>query len=383
MTVSVQDISAQAGARALDVPQLRRFLVESRPLLEESESAGRIHPALVSGLAGLGFFDLMRPRVYGGMDAEYHRVMQLIVEASRHSGSLGWCLSIFTFHNMVIRRLPARVVEELFSSPVTLIASALFPVGKAVPCDGGYLLTGQWRYTSGIHVANWVMLRAVVEGEGKPYEAGFFAPADKFEILDDWATMGMRATGSNGIAASSLFLDARHKVLAEGVEDHRGAELRVPLSYRLPNQMVISLGTLAPAIGILEAMVAQSHRPLSGALALDEFSEAQSRLETRARVGILVNAFWKEVENALQSLSQSGALDHERQLDSKLRCSLMMKMAIGLATEIFQQAGTKAVFSANPLSRMMSDLQVLSTHYLCRVDPVSANLAVMSLKPAR
>lgn len=370
-----------APARSLDPPELRRFLIASRPLLDASEAAGRLLPELVEGLADIGCLDLMRPRTYGGQDMEYRRVMELVVEAARHSGSLGWCLSIFSFHNMVVRRLPARVVEELFSTPRSLIASALFPLGRAEACDGGYRLTGQWRYTSGIHVADWVMLRAIVEGEGKPYEAGFYAPARLFDVVDDWQVAGMRASGSNSIAARGIQLDRRFKVEAVALEDHRGAELRVPLSYRLPNQMVISLGTLAPAIGMLDAMAAQLPRPAAPGLPLDQFTAFQSQLETVARVGIVVNAFWKEVDNALEALQRPGFLDIERQYECKLRCAIMMRSAAELAGEVFRAAGTKAIFQGHPMSRMLADMQVLSTHFLCRTEPVSAHLAMLARRP--
>lgn len=156
------------------------------------------------------------------------------------------------------------------------------------------------------------------------------------------------------------------------------AEMRVPMSYRLPNPVVISLGTLAPAIGILEAMAACLQRPASAELPVDVFTAVQTQFETRARIGVLVRAFWKEVEDAVAALSRPGQLGTEQQFESKLRCAMMMKMAASLGAEVFAEAGTKAAYLANPLSRMVADLQVLSTHYLTRVEPVSATLAMMS-----
>ena len=359
-----------------DVIVMRNFLNESASLLDMSEKMGRIHPDIIAGLAELGFFGLMRPKLYGGVDLEYQQVMRLVVEASKFSGSLGWCLSLFSFHNMMARRLPIPLLEVLFSSPTTLIASALFPVGRAVVSGDGYVVTGEWRYTSGIHVANWVALRAMVEGEGKPYEAGFYVPASQCQITDDWHTVGMRASGSNSIKINGVFLEKKFRVASSGVEDHRRAEMRIPPSYRLPQQMVISLGTLAPAIGILEAMTMQFKKTDSPDFTLDDFSAAQTMLELKARVVLLVNSFWKEVENALDDVPVSGVVAVPRQMETRLRCSLLMKMALGLAVEIFQQAGSKVIFVDNPLLRMMSDIQALSTHYLCKVDVASADLAL-------
>ena len=63
-------------------------------------------------------------------------------------------------------------------------------------------------------------------------------------------------------------------------------------------------------------------------------------------------------------------------MEVMLRCSLLMRMVLDLAAEVVQQAGTKAAFKSHPLSVMMSDIQVLSTHYLCKVDVCAANLAL-------
>jgi alkylation response protein AidB-like acyl-CoA dehydrogenase len=95
--------------------------------------------------------------------------------------------------------------------PSALLCNVLFPVGFAVPREGGYVLNGRFPYASGCDFARWAILGARVEGEAAPPGAlgwGFVVPTDELTIEDDWHVLGLTATGSKTLVAEGVFVPA-------------------------------------------------------------------------------------------------------------------------------------------------------------------------------
>ena len=89
------------------------------------------------------------------------------------------------------------------------------PVGKAVPVDGGYSLSGVWSFTSGCDHARWLVLGGIVPPiEERPANPAFFLlPIGDVRLDDNWFTMGLAGTGSKNSVAADAFVPA-HRVVA-------------------------------------------------------------------------------------------------------------------------------------------------------------------------
>ena len=54
--------------------------------------------------------------------------------------------------------LEADVGRAMFGRPPDFrLAGSIRPEGRAIIADGGYIVTGQWDYASGINHANWLL----------------------------------------------------------------------------------------------------------------------------------------------------------------------------------------------------------------------------------
>jgi 3-hydroxy-9,10-secoandrosta-1,3,5(10)-triene-9,17-dione monooxygenase len=82
--------------------------------------------------------------------------------------------------------------------------------------DGGYHVEGVWNYASGVPYSTHFIGNVMVDGTGE--QVVFIVPRDSYEILGDWggdATLGMRASGSNGVRIAGAFVPA-HWVVPMG-----------------------------------------------------------------------------------------------------------------------------------------------------------------------
>jgi hypothetical protein len=73
------------------------------------------------------------------------------MEAIAHiDASTAWCTWIASTNLPFVPTLADHVVEEIFGKePQVITAAVLFPYGKAIVRDGGYMVSGRWPYARG------------------------------------------------------------------------------------------------------------------------------------------------------------------------------------------------------------------------------------------
>src|SRR5262245_24353554 len=105
--------------------------------------------------------------------------------------------------------LAEAAVEQIYGSGrLPTAASSVMPAGPAVPVEGGYRLSGQWFFASGIRHAEWVVAGALVASaeETPPRRIMAVIPASAVQIHDNWQVAGLKGTGSCAFSVAGLFV---------------------------------------------------------------------------------------------------------------------------------------------------------------------------------
>src|SRR5262249_13114409 len=106
------------------------------------------------------------------------------------------------------------VAQRLCGSRDFSLAGQVVPMGRAELVDGGYRVTGRYRFGSGCQHASLIAGGCVVFEEGKPRQLAperpeirvmLFSPA-ACRILDTWHTTGLAGTGSHDFAVEEVFV---------------------------------------------------------------------------------------------------------------------------------------------------------------------------------
>ena len=129
--------------------------------------------------------------------------------------------------------LDPQIAREVFGAPRAIVAWG--PPGgptKAQAVDGGYRVTGKWRFASGSANATWMGGHSqVYERDGKPRldPAGrpvmrtmIFRPAQA-TIHDTWHVIGLRGTASNDYEVADLFVTEPYTTWRDQASDRREA----------------------------------------------------------------------------------------------------------------------------------------------------------------
>src|SRR4029453_13894614 len=107
-----------------------------------------------------------------------------------------------------------------------ILGGALNPPRRAVPCAGGYRVSGRTPFVSGAHQASAFLGLANVfeDGEvrkgpdGTPATLLTLCRASDAEILPNWNTMGMCGTGSHDVNLADVVLPERQAVPLAPIE---------------------------------------------------------------------------------------------------------------------------------------------------------------------
>ncbi len=130
-----------------------------REFQAETERERCIPKPLVAQLHEAGLHRMLLPTVIGGRELDIptlFRVVELIAEAD---GSVGWNLMNNSIIQLSSLAFPDAGIEELFANgPDQIIAGTLVAGGgHGRRVEGGYEVTGRWRFGSGCREARWMV----------------------------------------------------------------------------------------------------------------------------------------------------------------------------------------------------------------------------------
>jgi 3-hydroxy-9,10-secoandrosta-1,3,5(10)-triene-9,17-dione monooxygenase len=201
--------------------------VALKPLLREQQAEnderGFYSQELHEAFLNAGLYRTLQPRLFGGYEFDIPTFYRAMLEISHGHPSAGWCLTLCASHPFLIAsHWSEQAQRELFGADGHFAAPhRVPPQGVLTPVDGGYRLTGQWDFCSGIPYSTHLVCGARVEIPGGPPEIFCVAvPRACLRILDDWGgdrTLGMRASGSNSVEIKDAFIPRHYAVPMQGL----------------------------------------------------------------------------------------------------------------------------------------------------------------------
>jgi 3-hydroxy-9,10-secoandrosta-1,3,5(10)-triene-9,17-dione monooxygenase len=190
---------------------------ELRPrLLEEqaaSEERTRYSEELHETFRELGFYRLLQPRRYGGLEMDVPTFYRVMMSIARGCPSTGWMLCLGSGHALQVGSYwPEEAQAELFGDG-HFVASASFAAQDALarPVDGGYRVSGTWHFCSGVPYATHHIGLAPLPDDGGVLVVAI--PRNGFTILDDWGDLiGLKGSGSHSVVAEDAFIPTSHAI---------------------------------------------------------------------------------------------------------------------------------------------------------------------------
>ncbi len=344
-------------------------LIESHSARIERER--RVTPEVHKALLEAGLFHMLVPRSIGGGEADPWSYNQVLEEIAAADGSTAWCLGQGIGCTMAAGYLSPEVAAEVFG-PGQVLAWGPPSGAKAIATDGGYRVSGRWRFASGAPNATWFGAHCTVcepDGtprkgpDGKPMVRTMIAPASKTIIHDVWDVIGLRGTGSNDYEYKDLFVPEAYTCWRDRSPDRRETG---PL-WNVPLLTMYGIGFSGIPLGLARAslkafMEVAAGKVTSGmtgplaenAVIQSEVARSTGKLESaRAYLKHAIGEFWEHAQRGT-----------DVPLDVRARLRIAITMAMGQCKEVvdycYQAAGTNAIFEKGPFERRFRDMHTVT-----------------------
>jgi alkylation response protein AidB-like acyl-CoA dehydrogenase len=343
----------------------------------DAERNRRLTREVLEALRAAGLCRLLLPKSLGGLEIDPITYSRIVEEIAGFDSAAGWALQATNTGGWWSARLPREGSDEIyFENPDAVMAAAFHPPQRAVAAPGGYRITGRGPLASNIHDADWIFLTAIIMDGDAPRMRGeapeviaLVLRASDVQVADTWDALGMRATDSNDVLISDVFVPAA-RTFAFTPEFEPGVHFRGPL-YRFPGigGAVFSIAPvpLAVARGAIEEFrqLAQHKTSLGFTRPLRDRPAVQATLARAEGMLRAARLLYYDTMGAAWARTLSGEGNSlEQKADLLLAASHATATSTRVTDLMHRMAGSAGIYARSPLERHLRDAQTLRHHGL-------------------
>src|SRR4051812_39545983 len=279
---AIDRLSNQPLAKRPSVVELRARIAAAHPQLKArahtTERSGRVPAESIHLLREIGYFDVVKPRAFGGFEYDFDVLVDLNIDLAKACASTAWVGGLLAAHQWLIAGFSEQAQRDVWdANPDALACGSYAPATKAFAADGGYILSGRWSFASGCDNAQWSLCAALLPSrtEADRFTPAFLlVPASDYLIDDTWNVVGLSGTGSKTLQLTDIF-----------VPDHRVLTFSETTSGKTPGALLHpeNPGFSIPMLCNIPSCLA-SVAVGTAAGALEDYLEATSKRMTRGAV---------------------------------------------------------------------------------------------------
>jgi alkylation response protein AidB-like acyl-CoA dehydrogenase len=320
---------------------------------------------------------MMVPRCYGGLELDLDAFVEVGFAVAEADVSIAWVTTFCIEHNWILCQFPESFQKLLYASApgFVLAPGVIAPTGRADPCDGGYRLTGRWRWGTGVMHASWAIVGAITDAAVGPASMRFLAlPMSDVRVVDTWFVDGMIATGSNDIQVEDAFVPADRSVSIADLAVGRahGAALHPSPLYHTPMIPILILAASMPIVGMALRVARDFRAHVGSHVRMNAPQGAAQRPAVQMRVAdAFVEA--RQAELLLRDVAaQVMELRDRATPEDRGRFAASIAHAVHQARRVIQDvaeaSGASAHLASHPLQRALRDVNVASCHVVFERD---------------
>jgi len=351
---------------------------------EAAEQARRLPAESARELLEAGIARILMPPRFGGYGLGFDTWFDVTREISKADASHGWCASLIIHHAHCVAQFPEEAQKAVWANgPDVPIAASFLPGTTVVPVDGGYRVSGQSAFASGVGHSTWVFVNGVVDSEGEPERTFFLIPKAEYAIKDTWFTAGMRATGSNTIVTDNVFVPKNRTLWLSQMREGKGPGGAVHEShiYRTPFISYAPLTFATPMVGAAQGAYdrfrewTKTRKGVSGDSVASRTSVQVQLARTAADLDAAEFLLRRAADTASALPPPSPAL-RARSMRDYTRAA---ELAVSAIDALIAMSGTSGFVESSPIQRAWRDIHFASMHISVNVENTFSHFGRMEL----
>ncbi|MER5544324.1 acyl-CoA dehydrogenase family protein [Streptomyces sp. NPDC002589] len=353
---------------------------------EETEAARRLAPEVVEAVREAGFARHFVPAAFGGTQGGFVDMTSAVILVGEGCASAAWAASLSAYAARYGAFLPPEGQAVLWADgPDALMAGALMPAGKAERVSGGWRLSGEWKYISGVRFADWVFACSAVPGKTGPDGRGevrFFAvPRADITVKDTWFTLGMRGTGSDTMVLDDVFVPEELTLSRFDINAGRAtaSEARChTVPVHALNALPLAVPVVGAARGTVRAAAEQNLRRTDRRGApLREKPPVQIDLARSAAEADAAELLVQRAARVADGVEETG--DGEAAVRGPRDFALAVELSVSAAERLFRGTGTTGHFESDPVQRFWRDVNTAASHVIFSFEAAGAAYGAWAL----
>ncbi len=347
----------------------------ARNLQDVTERERRVPDEIIAALMESGLMQVRQPKCWGGSGLGAAEHYQLVEILSKGCASTGWVYAVLAGHaDDLASQFSPQAQEDVWGDdPEALASSSFFPKGWAEPTKEGYVLNGEFPFSSGCDHSAWAIVGSIApDNDIGPGPRLFLVPMKDLRIKDDWFTRGLAGTGSKSLVAESVL-----------VPRYRTAPFPMMVGSTAPfSQNSVLVGA---ARGILEDFIA-FHQ--------EQQTEGEDRPVGGELLQILVGTCWSEIDAAWQliqsdvdatevHLKRGESVPRHVAIRNRAHNTLITKLVLSALDRLYAASGSSILFENSPGGRLYQDVKAGAQHVAVNQTSGARDAGFMLLNPDR
>jgi 3-hydroxy-9,10-secoandrosta-1,3,5(10)-triene-9,17-dione monooxygenase len=365
-----QEFMAGDGQRAAGathdavLARVRALIAGIRDGAAAAEEARTVPRATIDALLAAGIARILLPPRYGGYGLSLDTWFEVVREIGKADASHSWCASLMIHHPHYLAQFPEAAQQAVWAEGTDVsIAASIQPIGRVAPAEGGYRVSGEFPFASGINHSRWIIVGCMVGSEAKFFLIG----PEHFKIKDTWFTGAMRATGSNTAVCSDIYVPESHCLALSDVREGKtpGARLHNHPIYRAPWVSYAALTFATPMLGAAQGAYelfrdwTKTRHAGRGGFAIAEVTSVQVRL---ARAAADLDAVELLLRRAVDVARGETPPSLELRARTMRDCSRAAELCVGVIDTLIAMSGTAVFAASHPIQRAWRDIHFAAAH---------------------
>jgi alkylation response protein AidB-like acyl-CoA dehydrogenase len=357
----------------------------------------RVSKESIEALRAVGYFDLLKPRAFGGYEHDFSVLVDLNTDLAKWCASTAWVAGLLSAHQWLVASFPAQAQRDVWdNNPSALVCGSYAPVCKAEAVDGGYLISGRWSFASGCDCAQWSLCAAILPASaerGTPAPAFLLVPETDYRIEDTWHVIGLAGTGSKTLVLDKVFVPSHRALLFSETTSGNtpGARLyghhpgfSIPMLSAIPSCLAsVAVGTAQGALQ--DYLERTSRRVTRGAVAgaankMAEFPTIQLRVaDAAASCDAAKKILLSDLRDREATANSAQEITVEDRITSRRGQAFAVALAIRATEALNASTGGQGLDVSHPVQRAWRDANAVGRHISMNWDTVGTMYGQMAL----
>ncbi|MGW2229492.1 acyl-CoA dehydrogenase family protein [Streptomyces formicae] len=331
---------------------------------DAADELGRLPDDSARALLDTGIVRAGIPLALGGYECAPRQLIETAMRLSYHDAAAGWTMFALqmvtgTTAAYLAGDAAAALFPDVSKGEYALLAGHGTRPGRAVPVAGGYRVSGQWQFASGMAHATHIHSAVQVEDTGELRVLAM--PKSQVTLDGNWEVLGLRATHSIDYHCTDVYVPHEYTYVATTNTPVNGGAV-----YRLGLVNMSAIGHTGWALGVgrrlldeLKRVAAARTGSRGAAVDTSQFHAEYATAEARLRAArAWVNEVWRDVE---QTLDQGEVTSTEQDTLIRLVLNHTTSTAYEVGRTVHRWAGSAAI-RRGPIDRFLRDLGTGTQH---------------------